>query len=342
MKLRVTQIQQETSDAVSISFKNGGWFNKLSYRPGQFLTLHVPVGDAVYKRAYSFSSNPYTDGDLKITVKRVEKGVVSNYLNDHLKVGDQLKIDKPGGSFTMAPVKELKRQFVFFAGGSGITPIYSILNTLLLKEPQSSILLVYANQHYNAIIFRESLELLHGKYGDRLSIEHILDTNKEQASNFHSGLVNESLLHKIFKKHGVDEHKACYMICGPFGYMERVKGMLREFGVRPDHIQVEVFKSPPVKLNRKDLVSKVEIHINNTTHTIKVNGNKSILQAAMANNILLPYSCRSGMCASCKATCITGIVQMTEGHLLDPEEVDRGKILTCVSYPASENIVIAL
>jgi len=341
MKLIVQDIIKETQDAVTVSFKNGGLFNKVKYKPGQFLTLHFPVNGEVHKRAYSFSSNPYLDKDLRVTIKRVEKGLVSNYVHDHLKVGDALEIDKPTGSFYIEPQKSEQKQYVLFAGGSGITPMFSIIKSVLYKEPNSKILLIYANQNFESIIFKKEIAILEEKYPSKLSVAHILTTNNQIASKYYSGLATNELITAVFKQHQLNFDKHVYMICGPFGYMESIKAILNTNGIERNQIKVELFKSPQVKIIGKDLISKVEIKYNGTTHTIKVQGNKSILQGAMANNVVLPYSCRSGMCASCKATCVSGDIKMTEGHFLEQKEVDEGKILTCISYPESEHVVIA-
>ncbi|AUP77610.1 ferredoxin--NADP reductase [Flavivirga eckloniae] len=340
MKLQIKDIIKETKDSVSLSFKNGNLFKKVSYKPGQFLTIHVPIDNVVHKRAYSFSSNPYTEKDLKITIKRVEKGLVSNYVHDHLKIGDKLEIDKPTGSFYVEPRPELKKQYVLFAGGSGITPIYSIIEAVLVKEIHSKILLVFANQNIESIIFHNEIEALAKQYPDRFCVEHILSTNIKEAENYHAGLANKTLLDSIFLKHELKYEDHTYMICGPFGYMEKIKELLKTNGISREQIKVEVFKSPEIKLSGKDLISDVTLKVNGESHQMKVRGDKSILWQAMSDNIVLPYSCRSGMCSACKAKCVSGEVKMVEGHLLSESEVANGHILTCVSYPASEQVVI--
>jgi len=342
MKLVVKNILKETEDAVTVCFKNGGLFNKIGYKPGQFMTLHVPINGSVHKRAYSFSSNPYTDRDLRVTIKRVEKGLVSNYIHDQLKVGDKLEIDKPTGSFYVEPHGKEQRQYIFFAGGSGITPIFSIIKSLLEKESNSKILLIYANQDNDAIIFKEQLYALVLAHPNNFYIEHILSNNCPELPNYHKGLITDDLVVELFEKHNIAFGDQVYMICGPFGFMEAVKSILNVNGVAPKHIKVELFKRPNVVIDGKKLVSEVEIQVNGDSHKLQIAGNKSILHAAMANNIALPYSCRSGMCATCKASCVSGEIRMTEGHFLEQSEVDQGQILTCISYPASENVVITI
>ena len=345
MKLLVKDIIKETDEAVSISFKNGNFFKKLKYKPGQFLTIHVPIKDKVHKRAYSFSSNPYTDKDLKITIKRVEEGLVSNYVHDNLKVGDKLKVDDPAGSFFVQPEKTVKKQYVLFAGGSGVTPIFSILKSVLSKEKDSKVLLVYANRTVDSIIFHNEILALEQEYPNNLEVEHIISSEEDSSKineKFHTGFLTKELLDNIFERRNLKYEDHTYMICGPFGYMEKVKEILRDNGITRDKIKLEVFKLPEIKLSGKDLTSEVTIKHQGQEHQLSVRGDKTILQQAMFNNIVIPYSCRSGMCSSCKAKCTEGEVKMIEGHILPENEVNSGTILTCVSYPLSEKVTIEI
>ena len=342
MKLLVKDIIKETDDSLSISFKNGNLFKKLKYKPGQFLTIHVPIENKIHKRAYSFSSNPFTDKDLKITIKRVEKGLVSNYVHDHLKIGDKLEVDNPAGSFFIEPKEKNQKQYVLFAGGSGVTPIFSILKSILTKEKDSKILLIYANQTVESIIFYHEILTLESEYPNNLTVEHIISSENNRKDKYHSGFLTKSLLDTIFEKRNLtyDDHK--YMICGPFGYMEKVKEILKSNGISRNKITVEVFKLPEIKIAGKDLVSDVTIKHAGKEHQVEVKGDVTILQQAMSKNIVLPYSCRSGMCSTCKAKCIEGEIEMTEGHFLTDAEVKKGNILTCISYPVSEKVVIEI
>ncbi len=343
MKLQIKNIVRETEDAVSISFKNGNFFKKLKYKPGQFLTIHVPIDDVVQKRAYSFSSNPYTDKDLKITIKRVEKGAVSNYVHDHLKVGDKLKVDDPAGSFYVEPEPETEKQYVLFAGGSGITPMFSIVKSILTEEKASKVLLIYANQSEASIIFHEELKALEAAYPDKFAIAHILSHATETLKgNYHSGLATKGLIDGILLKNNLAYEAHVYMICGPFGYMEKIKEILKANGVTREQIKLEVFKSPVVKVSGKNLLSNVTLKVKGKVHELKVRGNTSVLKQAMSDNVVIPYSCRSGMCSTCKAKCVEGTIKMTDGHLLSESEVASGAILTCISYPVSEKVVIEI
>ena len=288
MKLLIKDIVQETNDTLSICFKNGNLFKKLKYKPGQFLTIRVPINGTVQKRAYSFSSNPYTDKDLKITIKRVQKGLVSNFVHDNLKVGDRLEVDDPSGSFYVEPSNEVSRFYVFFAGGSGITPIISIIKSLLSQEPKSKILLIYANQSQDAIIFHSELKKLEMDFKKSFSVEYIISSDSIVKDNYHPGFVSLKLMNSIFVKHSITYDDHVYMICGPFGYMEKIKEILAENGISREKIKIEVFKSPVVKVNSKNLISDIILKHNNQEHHLKVKGDQSILQQAMSENIVIP------------------------------------------------------
>lgn len=342
MKLLVKDIIKETNDAISICFKNGNLFKKLRYKPGQFLTIHASIDKKIEKRAYSFSSNPFTDKDLKITIKRVEKGLVSNFVHNTLKIGDKIEVDDPAGSFFVEPSVKSEKQYVLFAGGSGVTPMFSIVKSVLTQEPNSKILLIYANQNLESIIFHEEIKTLESQYPEAFKIEHIVSSSKKNKDNYHAGLATKNLIDSIFSKHNISYDNHQYMICGPFGYMEKIKEILNSNGISREKIKVEVFKKPEIKVTGGNLESDITIRFKGDEHQIKINGDKTILRQAMSKNIALPYSCRSGMCSTCKAKCVEGEVKMTEGHFLSDSEVESGNILTCISYPVSEKVVIEI
>ncbi|NJB83188.1 ferredoxin--NADP reductase [Wenyingzhuangia aestuarii] len=340
MILKVTDIIQETPEAVTVCFKNGNFFRKIKYLPGQFIMLDFKIGKDTVKRAYSFSSSPDTENDLRITVKKVKSGYVSNYINNVLKVGDKIKADVAMGTFNIIPNKDNTKQYILFGAGSGITPVFSIAKSVLAKEPNSKVLLIYANQNKENIIFYETLKKLEKENANQLFVEHILSENINP--QFHTGFLTEEILDTIFKKYNLDfgDHK--YMMCGPSGFMDNTVQILKNKGVNRKQILLEAFKAPAVKVNRKNLVSKVTIHYKKETYQLEVPGNKTILQHAMSKNIPLPYSCRSGMCSTCKGTCIDGETTMSKGHLLSDEQVNSGEVLTCITYPNSESVTIEI
>ena len=342
MLLTVKEIIHETDDAVSIILNKGGLFNKIKYKAGQFLTVKIPIKDKIEKRAYSFSSNPFTDKFLRITVKKVKEGLVSNYICNTLKVGQKIEIEKPAGSFFVEPQKNVQHNYILFAGGSGITPIYSIIKTVLEKEPLSTILLFYANRNEQSIIFKKALENTEEQYATRFKTVHILEKKMTDKSNYYQDLLNDELITEILAAHKLDYSDGKYMMCGPQGFMDKAKDILADHGISRDKIKLEAFSINFVSpSDAKELVSKVTIYEEKNKHTLSISGDKTILQAAMAENIMLPYSCRSGMCSSCKAKCVSGEVRMIDGHFLSDEEVANGDILTCVSFPTTSNVSIS-
>lgn len=342
MKLLVKNIVKETNEAVSINFKNNSFFKKVKYKPGQFVTLHFVIDETVHKRAYSFSSNPYTDKDLKITVKRVDNGLVSNYVHDSLKVGDKIVCDNPTGSFYVEPKKNINKQYVLFSGGSGITPMFSIIKSVLTQNSDANILLIYANNTPDSIIFKDELDSLEKKYANNFKVEHIIASEKVDKPNYHKGLISELLLRAIFSKHQINYNDHKYMICGPTGYMDKVKEVLLKNNVKEENIKIEVFKAPQAKVANSNATSKVTIKYKGEEHILELKRDKPILQQAIAQKINLPYSCRSGMCSTCKGTCTSGKINMTEGHFLSQNDVDKGEVLTCISYPDTDNVTIEI
>ncbi len=342
MLLTVKEIITETEDTVSVILQKKSFFSKIKYKAGQFLTVKIPIKNKIEKRAYSFSSSPFTDNFLKITVKKVKEGLVSNYICDTLQPGTKIEVEKPAGSFYVVPDKNAAHHYVLFAGGSGITPIFSIIKSVLKKEPLSKILLIYANRNEKTTIFREAIQHLETTYPDTFKVEHILEKVENKLPNYHQDLLNEELVDHIIEKHRLSYLQGKYMMCGPQGFMDKAKEILALKGIPRSAIKLEAFKANFVtSSDAKKLASDVVIYEEGKKHSLTVSGDKTILQAAMANNIMLPYSCKSGMCSSCKAKCVSGSVKMIDGHFLSDEEVANGEILTCVSFPTSENVSIS-
>jgi len=347
MLLTVEKIIHETDDAVSVVFnKPSGIFSRFKYKPGQFMTLKIPIENKIENRSYSLSSNPWIDKFLRITVKRVEGGLVSNYICNNLKEGQKIEIDKPTGGFYVDPKKNASLNYVLFAGGSGITPIFSIITSVLDKEPKSTILLVYANRNEKSIIFKNELEEIESKHPNRISIEYLLDDSSGTLKpNYHKERLNDILLDQILKNKNIGYNQGKFMLCGPQGFMDATVEILEQKGVTKSNIQLEAFTADLNKLKEQSesaVTSTVTVTSVGAKDVIQVEKGKTILQAAMDSNIEIPYSCRSGMCSSCKAKCSSGKIKMMDGHLLPPNEVEDGYVLTCVAFPESENVEIIL
>lgn len=344
MKLKVTKVDRHTPDAVSIYFKQP-FFSKIHYKAGQFLTVCFTIDGREEKRAYSFSSSPFTDSFLRITVKRVKDGLVSNYINDNIKPGDKVKVEKPMGNFYIEPEATQKRNIVLFGGGSGITPMLSIAKSILDQELNSSVLLFYANRDENSIIFKEEIAALEDRYPEKFKVVHVLESMPQPYGNLSfEGYIRNEIVQQILASEGIKFNQGFYFLCGPAPYMDQCKEILKSNDAPKSRIKMEAFTAPVrTSVSAKDFKSSVTIKKNGTwVESVNVKGTKTILQGGLLNNLDMPYSCRSGMCSTCKARCVEGEVSMPDGHFLTDEEVAEGYILTCIGSPRTEKVTIEI
>ncbi|MDZ7646100.1 MAG: FAD-binding oxidoreductase [Cytophagales bacterium] len=251
--LKVKEILQETKDAISIVFEQPE--NKISYKPGQFLTLIISVSGKEIRRAYSLNSSPFTDEHLSVTVKRVDNGLMSNWLPENLKVGSTVKIMAPTGHFTTEYKKENKRHLIMFAGGSGITPMMSLIKSTLTQEPESICSLIYCNRDIDSIIFKDQFEKLQTTHAGRLHVIHVLD-NAPMNWQGYSGLLNHEMLTKLFERipdWGLE--KSTYLMCGPEGMMKNVDTLLAALNIPKEKIFKESFVQGTIdKESKKEVV----------------------------------------------------------------------------------------
>lgn len=348
--LKVKDVIQETKDAITIVFEKPE--QSLAYKSGQFLTLIIPIEGKEVRRAYSLCSSPFVDNDPAVTVKRVEGGLMSNWLPDHLKVGDTVKVMEPMGVFTTEYKPENKRHVVLFAGGSGITPMMSITKSMLTQEPESIISLIYCNRDIDSIIFKEQLERLQTDYEGRFRVIHILDDAPMNWQG-HSGLLNHSMLVKIFERipnWGADA--TTYLMCGPEGMMKNVENLLAEQHISKENIFKESFVAGTIDKELKkegaepsdnEIVTReVTVIYDGEEHKFTVEPDASILETALDLGIDLPYSCQSGLCTACRGKCISGKVKLDEEEGLSDAELEEGYVLTCVGHPLTDDVVIEI
>lgn len=347
--LRVKQVIYETKDAITIVFEQPEK-GKLQYKSGQFLTLIVPVGGKEVRRAYSLCSSPFTDDDLAVTVKRVENGLMSNWLADNLKTGDTLRVMEPMGQFTTEYSKDRKRHLVMFAGGSGITPMMSIIKSILTQEPESICSLIYCNRDIDSIIFKDELAKWVTNYEGRLHVIHVLD-NAPMNWQGYSGLLNHDMLIKLFERipnWGIE--KTTYLMCGPEGMMKNVETLLAQQNIPKEKIFKESFVQGTIdKEKKQEAVSAGELKARQVTirydgqeYKIMVEPNRSILETALDQGIDLPYSCQSGLCTACRGKAVSGKVKLDEEEGLSQAERDEGYVLTCVGHPLTDDVVIEI
>lgn len=348
--LKVKQVVNETKDTISIVFEQPQ--PKIEYKSGQFLTLIVPVQGKEVRRCYSLCTSPFVDNDLAVTVKRVDSGLMSNWLVDTLKPGAAVKVMEPMGQFTTEYNKDRKRHIIMFAGGSGITPMMSIIKSMLTQEPESMVSLIYCNRDIDSIIFKSSLEKLEIEYEGRLHVIHVLD-NAPMNWQGYSGLLNHDMLTKLFERvpdWGIAN--TTYLMCGPEGMMKNVESLLEMRHIPKEKIFKESFvqgtidkdtKKEEVVVGQEELKEReVTIRYDGQEYKIMVPPHKGILETALDAGIDLPYSCQSGLCTACRGKALSGKVKLDEEEGLSQSERDEGYVLTCVGHPLTDDVVIEI
>ena len=355
LHLEVKKIIKETEDAVSIHFKQPE-DKKIEYKSGQFFTFIFDINGKEERRAYSLCSSPYVDADLAVAVKRVNKGLISNHINSNIKEGDTIKALAPTGAFTFVPDETKERHIILLGGGSGITPLFSILKTTLEKEQKSKITLVYANQSKKSTIFAQQIEDIQSKNKDRVNVLHYLDEEnvgkkkllglKKQKPFLTKAKLKEMLAPLNLKTNDPVE----FYICGPSGMMKVAEDTLLSLSFPSSIIKKESFVSletPKSKSKTKNKVEegepkKVKVKYLGQEYDFDVKPGVPILQTALDSGVDLPFSCQSGLCTACMGKLIQGKIDMRMNLALTDQEVDQGLILTCVGHPMSDDVVIEI
>lgn len=346
--LLVKQIIQETKDAITIVFEQPE--KPFIYKSGQFLTLIASIGGKDVRRAYSLCSSPFVDQDLAVTIKRVENGLMSNWLPDNLKAGQRLRVMEPMGQFTTEYDAARKRHLVMFAGGSGITPMLSLIKSSLTQEPESMVSLVYCNRDIESIIFKDELSNWETKYEGRLQVVHVLD-NAPMNWQGYSGLLNKDMLTKLFERMpdwGAD--KTTYLMCGPEGMMKNVDALLAERSIPKEKIFKESFvqgtidkkEEKSAQTSTGNTTREVTVRYDGQDYKVQVEPSMTILQSALDQGIDLPYSCQSGLCTACRGKALSGKVKLDEEEGLSQAERAEGYVLTCVGHPLTDDVVIEI
>lgn len=345
--LTVTDIHKTIRDAVVVTLKPADP-EAFDFIPGQYLTFKRDFAGQELRRNYSICAGK-DDGILQIGIKRVDDGAFSTWANTELAVGDTLQAMEPAGKFHTPLNANADKHYLGFAGGSGITPVLSILKTVLTREPQSQFTLVYANRGVNTIMFREELEDLKNLYLGRLSVVHILESDAQEIDLF-TGRVDAEKCSALFASWIDITSVDTAFICGPEPMMLAISAALEGHGLTKDQIKFELFgasqqgraKVRP-KANGVDAGEHkvtATIHIDGAARQIKMPKDQSILDAALENNLDAPFACRAGVCSTCRAKVTSGEVEMVANHALEDYEVEQGYVLTCQCYPLSNAVTI--
>lgn len=348
--LRVRDIRRETADTVSVAFDVPDDLQDLfRFTQGQYLTLRTAIDGADQRRSYSICTAPH-EGDLRVAIKKVPDGVFSTFANERLQVGDELRVMPPQGRFFTELNPENHNLYVAFAAGSGITPVMSILKSVLHAEPHSRFLLFYGNRGFDHIIFREQLEELKNRYPDRLAVYHVLSRESLGADLFYGRLNGDKCRaygRNLFSPDAVD----AVFLCGPEELIFEVKDVLEEQGVPAEKIHYELFTTPGAARRAPAADTARAADAFDASITVMQDGmqfdfqlqsdGSTLLDAAMRAGADLPFSCKGGVCSTCKAKVLEGEVAMELCYGLEPDEVAAGYVLTCQAHPKSKKVVVS-
>ena len=332
LQLKVEAINWELPDTATFIFSETSG-RKVNYKAGQFITLIFDHHREEIRRSYSLTSSP-DEHHLAITIQRIANGEISRFMLSKMKVGDIIHAAEPAGRFTLSNDNEKDK--LFFAAGSGIVPIFSQLKWALSHQGQSRLTLIYSSRDNKSILFDEELKALATKHPQRLTIINLLSSEANRLTN----IKVEQLVNQVIR---TDITNTEFYLCGPFDYMRMVRLTLLYMGAEPDQIRKENFVTETIAVTPARATyppKNIKINFNNETYDLTVGENQSILQAALQNNIKLPYSCRDGICSACTAICKSGTIQMAKNDVLTDTDLAAGLILTCTGHPVTDDVVI--
>lgn len=346
--LKVAEIVAETAEANSIRFEIPAELREVfAFRAGQHLTLRATINGEEVRRNYSLCTAP-AEGDWMVTVKRIGGGLFSNWVGDHLRPGDAVEVMVPHGSFTTGFDATNSRHLVGIAGGSGITPVISLIKTLLREEPQSQFTLLYGNRDSSSIIFLEALAQLKDKYLGRLELYHFLD-QEEQDIELFNGMLDRPRLEEAITALVTDAPIVDgWFICGPGPMMDAAEAALLDRKIPKERIHIERFTAdrPPETLSRE--MAQLQNRAEGVTVSVTLDGRTrrvpftagNILDSARAAGLPAPFACKAGVCATCRARVTKGNVEMAARYGLTDEEVAAGYVLTCQSVPLGDGVAV--
>ena len=353
--LTVTDVEKLTDDAVAVSFAvPDDLADEFVFEPGQHLTLRATVDDQDVRRSYSICRSRPTAlerKELRVAAARVGGGLMSNWINDAVRAGDQIEVMTPLGGFTSHTQPGAIRHHVAIVAGSGITPVMSLLSTALAEEPESRATLIFGNQRTTSVMFLEELEDLKNEYPDRFNLINVLSREAQDVELF-SGRLDRERLERIFAAivpvHTVDE----WYLCGPFGLVESAQGLLADLDVDSHHVHHEVFHvddsgapvvevEPVVIVPGKPAEAVVTVNLDGRTTVIEMpSREETILAATLRARPDAPFSCTGGVCGTCRARVVEGEVRMDRNYALEPEEVAAGIVLACQSHPITATVAL--
>jgi ring-1,2-phenylacetyl-CoA epoxidase subunit PaaE len=349
--LEIVDIRNETADCISVSFQiPPEWKDEFLFKAGQNITLRTQIEGEEVRRSYSICSSPY-ENELRVAIKRQELGRFSSYAHQHFKAAQMLEVMAPTGNFSLNLAEKNKKHYVAFAAGSGITPVISLLKTVLKEEPRSRFTLIYGNKTRHSVIFREELLALKNEFPERFQLLMLFSQEKMDAAVF-EGRISEEKCEMIFKSILPLDDDQEYLLCGPVEMIFSIKNWLENHRINEKRIHYELFSDPGERVvSAKKIVSeKIEPTGKISQVTIRLDGasteflvpfeGPTILETAIKAGADLPFACRAGVCATCRAKLVNGSVHLDQNYSLAEEELEQGFILACQAHPASDALTI--
>ncbi len=356
-ELTVSRVDAEAAGAVAVSLAVPEALREtFAFEPGQFLTLRANIGGQDVRRSYSISS-PRSRlaklGEVTLGIRPVEGGLFSNWAATQIKAGDALRVMPPDGRFTIHKPRAIHR--VGFAAGSGITPILSIIASTLEESPDAKFTLVYGNRRMASVMFNEALQDLKDRYPGRLTLVHVLSRQAQEVSLLEGRIDGDkvqAIIAALLPVGSMDE----VFICGPEVMIEATEKALLDAGVRPDRVHTERFTSPTLQAMpadkrqaallshpavRSDGEVALTVVLDGKPHQLRMDKNEKVLDVALNAGLDLPWSCKGGVCCTCRAKVMEGSVQMDKNFTLEPWETDKGFVLSCQARPTSDALVIS-
>jgi ring-1,2-phenylacetyl-CoA epoxidase subunit PaaE len=346
--LTVAQVKHETRDAIAVTFEVPPQLrDAFQYQQGQHLTLRAMIDGEDVRRSYSICS-AVQDNRLRVAIKRVNGGLFSTWANECIRPGVTIDVMPPEGRFNLPLEPESDRHYLAFAAGSGITPILSIIKTTLLAEPNSRFTLLYGNRASSSVIFRDELTDLKDQYLERLNLVYIMSREPQDIELFH-GRITEAKCRELFQHWLRVENVDYAFICGPEDMMHGVSNALQEAGMPKERIRIELFAAGAAKSERKPRAATAEAR-HQTEVTVIMDGShatftmdkdkESLLDAGLRAGIDMRYSCKGGVCSTCRCKVLEGQIDMDVNYALEDYEVARGFVLSCQSFPVTDRIVV--
>lgn len=339
--LKIKEVRRETPQAVSIAFDVPAHLTQdYAFKAGQYINIKTQFEGQEIRKAYSICSAPGS-GDLRVAIKAVKNGGFSVFANEKLAAGDSMEVGTPEGNFTFEPKPDRQRNYAAFAAGSGITPVLSIIQSVLQGEPESTFVLVYGNKSPQETIFHQFLHDLQQEYVGRFFVHFVYSQAKDDDALF--GRIERSAVNFVVKNKHKEKEFSKFYLCGPEEMILAVNDVLRENNVPEKNIKFELFSTPIAEKKidaNLDGQTRITVMVDDEETTFVMSQQMTVLDAALKQGVDAPYSCQGGICSSCMARIVSGKAEMKKNAILTDSEIAEGLILTCQAHPTTPELYV--